>query len=131
MSLLDNFPSNIQARDSQKAILDAVQQKLKSGYKKIILSAPTGTGKSAVAMTLAKSYENSFVVTSSKNLQDQYINDFEMLVPVKGKSNFPCFKSMEQKGIDLQEYDVAMRQGLSCEKGECEERTKEGKKTEL
>ena len=79
-------------------------------------------------MTLAKSYENSFVVTSSKNLQDQYINDFEMLVPVKGKSNFPCFKSMEQKGIDLQEYDVAMRQGLSCEKGECEERTKEGKR---
>ena len=128
MSLLDNFPSNIQARDSQKAILDAVQQKLKSGYRKIILSAPTGTGKSAVAMTLAKSYENSFVVTSSKNLQDQYINDFEMLVPVKGKSNFPCFKSMEQKGIDLQEYDVAMHQGLSCEKGECEEITKEGKR---
>ena len=128
MSLLDNFPSNIQARDSQKAILDAVQQKLKSGYRKIILSAPTGTGKSAVAMTLAKSYENSFVVTSSKNLQDQYINDFEMLVPVKGKSNFPCFKLMEQKGIDLQEYDVAMRQGFSCEKGECEEITKEGKR---
>ena len=128
MSLLDNFPSNIQARDSQREILDAVQQKLKSGYRKIILSAPTGTGKSAVAMTLAKSYENSFVVTSSKNLQDQYINDFEMLVPVKGKSNFPCFKSMEQKGIDLQEYDVAMRQGLSCEKGECEEITKEGKR---
>ena len=128
MSLLDNFPSNIQARDSQKAILDAVQQKLKSGYRKIILSAPTGTGKSAVAMTLAKSYENSFVVTSSKNLQDQYINDFEMLVPVKGKSNFPCFKSMEQNGIDLQEYDVAIRQGFSCEKGECEEITKEGKR---
>ena len=128
MSLLDNFPSNIQARDSQREILDAVQQKLKSGYRKIILSAPTGTGKSAVAMTLAKSYENSFVVTSSKNLQDQYINDFEMLVPVKGKSNFPCFKSMEQNGIDLQEYDVAMRQGLSCEKGECEEITKEGKR---
>ena len=128
MSLLDNFPSNIQARDSQREILDAVQQKLKSGYRKIILSAPTGTGKSAVAMTLAKSYENSFVVTSSKNLQDQYINDFEMLVPVKGKSNFPCFKSMEQNGIDLQEYDVAMHQGLSCEKGECEERTKEGKR---
>ena len=128
MSLLDNFPSNIQARDFQREILDAVQQKLKSGYRKIVLSAPTGTGKSAVAMTLAKSYENSFVVTSSKNLQDQYINDFEMLVPVKGKSNFPCFKSMEQNGIDLQEYDVAMRQGLSCEKGECEERTKEGKR---
>ncbi|MBI1663931.1 MAG: DEAD/DEAH box helicase family protein [Nitrosopumilus sp.] len=128
MSLLDNFPSNLQARDAQKKILDEIQQNLKSGYKKIILSAPTGIGKSAIAMTLAKSYEKSFVVTSSKNLQDQYIGDFEILVPVKGKSNFPCFKTMEQKGIDLQEYDVAMRQGLSCDKGECEERTKEGKR---
>ncbi|MCE2507247.1 MAG: DEAD/DEAH box helicase family protein [Nitrosopumilaceae archaeon] len=128
MSLLDNFPSNLQARDAQKKILDEIQQNLKSGYKKIILSAPTGIGKSAIAMTLAKSYEKSFVVTFSKNLQDQYIGDFEILVPVKGKSNFPCFKTMEQKGIDLQEYDVAMRQGLSCDKGECEERTKEGKR---
>lgn len=127
MSLLDNFPSNLQARDAQKEILDAVQQKLKSGYRKIILSAPTGIGKSAIAMTLVKSYEKSFVVTLSKNLQDQYVNDFEMLVPVKGKSNFPCFKTMEQKKIDLQEYDVAMSQGISCEKGECIERTKEGK----
>ena len=128
MSILDNFPSNLKVRDAQKEILDAIQQKLKSGYQKIILSAPTGIGKSAIAMTLAKSYEKSFVVTSSKNLQDQYINDFEILVPVKGKANFPCFKSMEQKGIDLQEYDVAMRQDLTCDKGECEERTKEGKR---
>ncbi len=128
MSLLDNFPSHLQARDAQKEILDEVQESLKSGYKKIIVSAPTGIGKSAIAMTLAKSYENSFVVTYSKSLQDQYVDDFEMLVPVKGKSNFPCFKSMEQKGIDLQEYDVAMNQGLSCDKGECQERNKEGKR---
>ena len=128
MSLLDNFPSNLQARDAQKEILDAIQQKLKSGYQKILLSAPTGIGKSAIALTLAKSYEKSFVVTSSRNLQDQYINDFEILVPVKGKSNFPCFKQMEKKKIDLQEYDVAMRQGLTCDKGECEERTKDGKR---
>lgn len=78
-------------------------------------------------MTLAKSYEKSFVVTASKHLQDQYTNDFEMLVPVKGKANFPCFKSMEKKEIDLQEYKVAMRQGLTCDKGECEEKGEDGK----
>ncbi len=128
MSLLDNFPSHLQARDAQKEILDAIQENLKLGYKKILLSAPTGIGKSAIAMTLAKSYEKSFVVTSSKSLQDQYVDDFEVLVPVKGKSNFPCFKSMEKKGIDLQEYDVAIRKGLTCDLGECEERTREGKR---
>jgi len=128
LSLLDNFPSKLKVRDTQKEILNEIQQKLKSGYKKIILSAPTGIGKSAIAMTLAKSYQKSFVVTASRHLQDQYTGDFESLVPVKGKANFPCFKSMEQKEIDLQEYDVAMRQGLTCDKGECEETTKTGKK---
>jgi len=128
LSLLDNFPSQLQVRDTQKQILDEIQQKLKSGYQKIILSAPTGIGKSAIAMTLVKSYERSFVVTTSKHLQDQYTHDFEFLVPVKGKSNFPCFKAMEQKKIDLQEYDVAIRKRLTCEKGECEEVTKDGKR---
>jgi ATP-dependent DNA helicase DinG len=128
LSLLDNFPDNLQARGTQKEILNEIQEKLKSGYRKILLSAPTGIGKSAIAMTMAKSYEKSFVVTSSKNLQDQYIDDFEMLVPVKGKSNFPCFKAMEQKEIDLQEYDVAFSQGLTCDKGECEEKSESGKK---
>ena len=126
MSLLDNFPSNLQVRNAQKDILDEIQQNLKLGYQKILISAPTGIGKSAIAMTLAKSYEKSFVVTSSKSLQDQYIDDFEMLVPVKGKNNFPCFKSMEQKGIDLQEYEVALSHGLTCEQGECEEGIKNG-----
>jgi len=71
-------------------------------------------------MTLAKSYERSFVVTATKHLQDQYTDDFETLIPVKGKANFPCFKAMEQKKIDLQEDEVAIRQGLTCEKGDCE-----------
>lgn len=77
-------------------------------------------------MTLAKSYERSFVITHSKSLQDQYAGDFDDLVPVKGKSNFPCFKSMEAKGIDLQEYSAAMSQGLTCYSGECIEKTSEG-----
>jgi len=126
LSLIDNFPSNLQARDAQRDILEEVQERLKSGYRKILLSAPTGIGKSAIAMTLAKSYEKSFVVTASKHLQDQYAGDFEGLVPVKGKANFACLKSMEQQGIDLQEYGAACRQGLTCDRGECEERTEGG-----
>lgn len=128
LSLLDNFPSNFQARGMQKEIIAEIQQALKSGYRKILLSAPTGIGKSAIAMTLAKSYEKSFIVTSSKNLQDQYVDDFEMVIPVKGKANFPCFKTMEQKEIDLQEYGTAMQQGLTCDKGECEEKNENGKR---
>ncbi len=128
LSLLDHFPQNLQARETQKEILHEIQQNLKSGYRKILLSAPTGIGKSAIAMTMTKSYERSFIVTSSRNLQDQYTDDFELLVPVKGKSNFPCFKTMEKEEIDLQQYDIAMSEGFTCDKGECEERSKNGKR---
>ena len=67
------------------------------------------------------------MVTASKHLQTQYAEDFEILMPVKGKSNFPCYKTMNQKEINLQESEEAMRQGITCDKGECEEKDKDGK----
>ncbi len=78
-------------------------------------------------MALARSYQRSFVVTASRHLQDQYASDFEA-VPAKGKANFPCFKAMEQEGIDLQEYGTAMARGLTGDKGECEEASEDGRR---
>ena len=68
------------------------------------------------------------MVTASKHLQNQYADDFEILMPVKGKSNFPCYKTMNQNKINLQEHEEAMKLGYTCDKGECEEKDKEGKK---
>jgi len=84
-------------------------------------------GKSAIGVTLAESFGSSFVVTASKHLQTQYTDDFEILLPVKGKSNFPCYKTMNQKEMNLQEVDEAMKQGITCNKGECTEKDKQGK----
>ena len=74
-----------------------IDEKIKSGYKKIVICAPTGSGKSPIAATLAKAFESSFIVTASKSLQDQYQNDFSFLKPIKGKSNFGCLKLMEKE----------------------------------
>ena len=53
MSLNSFFPfDNI--RPNQKRALDDIDQALKSGYKFIFLEAPTGFGKSAVAVTLSR-----------------------------------------------------------------------------
>jgi Rad3-related DNA helicase len=90
------------------------------------LCAPTGVGKSLVGATLSRYFDSSFTVTASKHLQDQYIKDIPFLKPVKGKQNFPCLKLMETEKVENTRR--AMRWGLSCDKGQCQERTsKNGK----
>lgn len=94
-----------------------IDERLRSGYKRIILSAPTGIGKSLIAAAFARSFEDSFVVTASKHLQDQYRRDLRFLLPVKGKSNFACPKLMRAEGVSTE--GRAMKAGLTCDKGAC------------
>jgi ATP-dependent DNA helicase DinG len=74
-TVLEYFPEEFKPREIQKEILQGIEQQLKSGYKTIILSAPTGVGKSLIAATLARYHGSSFIVTASKQLQDQYSKD--------------------------------------------------------
>lgn len=128
-TVLEHFPEEFKPREIQKEILEGIEQKIKSGYKTIILSAPTGVGKSLIAATLARYYGSSFIVTASKQLQDQYSKDMKFLMPVKGKSNFACLRLMEQEAISRSDTKSAIQKGLTCEKGLCEETTmKNGKK---
>src|SRR5574338_1576545 len=120
-TVIEHFPDEYEPRETQKEILNAIEQQLKSGYKTIILSAPTGVGKSLIAATLARYYGSSFIVTASKQLQDQYSKDLKFLMPVKGKSNFACLKLMEQESIEKSDTRSAVQKGLTCEKGLCEE----------
>ena len=126
LSLLEYFPKTFSPRDLQKSILEEIETRLKSGYTKVILCAPTGVGKSLVGATVARYFDSSFTVTASKQLQDQYIKDIKFLKPIKGKQNFPCLKLMESEKIDNTRR--AMRWGLTCDKGQCQERVnKNGK----
>lgn len=126
LSLLDKFPDQFTPRKIQKEILSEIEEKIKSDYKKIILCAPTGVGKSLVGATVSKYFDSSFTITASKQLQDQYIKDIPFLKSVKGKQNFPCLKMMESEKVDNTRR--AMRWGLTCDKGQCQEKImKEGK----
>ncbi|MFB5632562.1 MAG: helicase C-terminal domain-containing protein [Nitrosopumilus sp.] len=126
LSLLEKFPEQFTPRDIQKEILTDIEEQFNTGYKKIVLCAPTGVGKSLVGATVSKFFDSSFTITASKHLQDQYIKDIPFLKPVKGKQNFPCLKLMSAEKVDNSRR--AMRWGLTCEKGECVERTsKNGK----
>lgn len=86
---IKNFPF-ISQRINQTKVLNEICEAFNSGYKYIILEAPTGFGKSAVAVSVAKTLGSSYICTSTKDLQTQYARDFSFIKMAKGKSNFPC-----------------------------------------
>jgi ATP-dependent DNA helicase DinG len=106
MSMRSFFPLDY-VRPTQDKVLDELDQALKSDYKFIFLEAPTGFGKSAVAVTLARFLGSSHICTSTKDLQTQYNRDFPYLSEVKGRNNFPC----------IIKEDMGIRE--SCEYGPC------------
>ncbi len=115
--LLSKFHKGTVPRDGQKYILTKMEELLKSGYKRIIISAPTGIGKSYVAKAIADSLGTSFVVTSTKQLQNQYLHDFPELRSIKGKSNFECYQLMEKGNIGGRTRALARR--YTCDRGQC------------
>lgn len=78
-------------RNSQIVLINKINNAIGEGYENIILEAGTGTGKSAIATTLANMYEDSYILTMTKQLQEQYLDDFgAMLVEIKGRANYKC-----------------------------------------
>lgn len=78
-------------RNTQIQLINRIDFAINEGYKNIILEAGTGIGKSAIATTLANMYEDSYILTMTKQLQEQYLDDFgDMLVEIKGKGNYQC-----------------------------------------
>ena len=106
MSILNYFPFQ-QMRDKQRAVLLDIESAVKSGYTNIFLEAPTGFGKTPVAIALARYLGSSHICTATKDLQAQYRRDFPFVFEVKGRGNFPCIVK-EDMGLDE-----------SCDYGPC------------
>lgn len=63
-------------------------------YDYFILQAPTGSGKSAVAVALSNLLNaRTFIVVKTKQLEEQYRKSFDFIKVVKGRNNFPCIAS--------------------------------------
>lgn len=128
INYLDYFPEKYKPNKQQIQILTEISKAKNAGYKYVVINAPTGTGKSLCAKTLANSLgdppknfvdfvesgaiyddENDcsnygcFILTVTKALQSQYGALFDDGIVLKGKSNYPC------KFSDM----------LSCDIGEC------------
>jgi ATP-dependent DNA helicase DinG len=104
--LLDAFPYRSMRR-FQAEILEQIEAALAAKKRFIMLEAPVGFGKSALAAALCNFLSSGYIVTSTKQLQDQYASDFGYPL-VKGKSNFRCLVPTTA-GVHL-----------ACNKGRCE-----------
>jgi len=118
--ILSYFPENREPREHQITGLQQIEEAINSGFKYIIVQAPTGSGKSFFSKTLAnttnkaeaeyakliesyqaydKDFEGAFnrfaphgmfALTTTKALQDQYGELFDDSTVFKGKSNYQC-----------------------------------------
>ena len=85
-SLLGHDP-----RPEQEKIILEILTAMENGYQNIILEAGTGTGKSAIATTIANYVESSYIITMTNQLLNQYLHDFSyMVTQIKGRSNYAC-----------------------------------------
>lgn len=97
------------ARKHQLETISEIKEAIDKGYKYIVLEAGTGTGKSVIAATLSSMHDSSYILTVTKQLQDQYLHDFKNLgfKLVKGRGNFTCKKYLED---DIEQ---------GCDEGRC------------
>jgi ATP-dependent DNA helicase DinG len=85
-------------KGQREAVVEICSTYLEGKVKTIILDAPTGTGKSIVAMfssaVMAELGKRGYLVTSDTSLQDQYESDFTKFglpwYSVKGVDNYVC-----------------------------------------
>ncbi len=116
-SLIDSFPSKFQPRPVQTDIMKRIDDAIGSGYRNILLCAPTGVGKSHIAAAFAMALGSSHILTAQKILQDQYCRDFEWMYAIKGKSNFPCIDMYDYSSIPYE--TAASDPSVSCAYGNC------------
>ena len=84
------FPKK-QFRDGQKKAIEFACNAFNEGVKVVVLECPTGSGKSAIGMTLANLVQSSYYLTITKILQDQLMDDFgDQVIELKGRNAYPC-----------------------------------------
>src|SRR5437899_33634 len=95
-AIFDHFPL-AKMRPGQEEALEAIERAYREGKRGIIIEAPTGSGKSAIAIAAAGwavqlgvgkgESPGAYILTPQKQLQDQYMRDFERggLVQLKGR----------------------------------------------
>lgn len=123
--ILEYFPLD-KPRDSQKIVLESLARTFQS-EDAILLEAPVGSGKSAIAIALARYFGGAHILTPRKSLQDQYFEDFhEHVVLMKGRAAYPCTIDESQRSynsiirmVEVGKVEPPSKGRNSCAEGPC------------
>ncbi len=103
---------------SQKNIVEEILKAIKDGEKIIFLKGMCGTGKSAIALNIAKELGKTSIIVPSKALQEQYKKDYKSkkyilksngeklkISILTGRKNHPCL-FLEENRHELPKKEV-------------------------
>src|SRR4030042_251058 len=98
---------------TQEDVVREVLDSIKEGYKVIFIRGVCGTGKSAIALNIARKIGKTSIVVPGKTLQNQYKNDYEKekylandrgerlkISVITGRNNHKC-RFLEEKNIPI------------------------------
>lgn len=112
-----DMPDWWQPRDSQIDATEKIAGEYEAGARVVLLDAPTGTGKTAMAELLRRrlSVERGLYVCTTKSLQEQIARDFTNARVLKGRKNYLPNGLMSRQGTGYrQEVNGARGLGISC-----------------
>ena len=110
---------------SQEDVVNEVVSLVKSGKKIIFIKGMCGTGKSAIALNIAKELGKASIIVPIKSLQEQYRKDYDgemnvlrddkklKISSIIGRKNFQCRYLNEEKKVDLSKYSKEKNAKLS------------------
>lgn len=128
-------------RSGQKEVIEAIISAFDNGKKFFLAECPTGSGKSAIAYTVARYFASNYWITIQKSLQDQIVGDFGQegkhrgdgpaVVDLKGRGTYECTyyeRILESDNKFSSEQQAQIRekshQWISCASGYCKSQGK-------
>ena len=132
----NTFPFE-QMRPVQSGIFERLDHYLQDpNITDIIIDAPTGVGKSGIAIACLLRYGKGYLATANKALQDQYISEFNWLSDLRGRTNYRCriYEGFDCRSAPCQRNKTGKkecRETGSCDYGEAKSRALQDSKYSL
>lgn len=117
-------------RDKQLRALDFIQRAYEAGYRDIVISAPTGTGKSAIGIAACywsddlqiPGYGGGYYLVTQKMLQDQLERDVSVGAfngtSLKSATEYPC-AAAKVCALGMQSAKLKKGRCRALEEGNC------------
>lgn len=114
------YPIKHKPREIQLDALEHTKEEIRKGKKFIMLNMPTGSGKSLFSMMFINWYLNYInsdakfdLLTNTKILQRQYVDEFPFVANLKGKGSYRCNEYPDSSCTEGKEMNAALKRTCS------------------